>query len=143
MIYGSWNIRCDRQEFLTLWATFCPFSPLTTWKIKILTLKKNTWSYYHFTHLHHKWQSYMYGSWDMECNRHSFLSFWTIFGHFTPLWTKKIKTFKNIEKQLKVLSFYKHKWQFLRYRVQWTEFSSFWTIFLPFYPPNNPKNQNF
>ena len=40
MIYGSWNIRCDRQKFLSFWAIFCPFSPLTTWKIKILTLKK-------------------------------------------------------------------------------------------------------
>ena len=40
MIYGSWNIRCDRQKFSSFWAIFCPFSPLTTWKIKILTLKK-------------------------------------------------------------------------------------------------------
>ena len=39
-IYGSWNIRCDRQKFLTFWAIFCPFSSLTNWKIKILTLKK-------------------------------------------------------------------------------------------------------
>ena len=39
MIYGSWNIRCNRQKFSTLWAIFCPFSTLTTWKIKILTLK--------------------------------------------------------------------------------------------------------
>ena len=23
------------------------------------------------------------------------------------------------------------------------DFLSFWTFFLPFYPPNNPKNQNF
>ena len=40
MIYGSWNIRCNRQKFLTFWAIFCPFSSLTTWEIKILTLKK-------------------------------------------------------------------------------------------------------
>ena len=40
MIYGSWNIRCDRQKFSSFWAIFCPFSPLTSWKIKILTLKK-------------------------------------------------------------------------------------------------------
>ena len=40
MIYGSWNIRCDRQKFLSFWAIFCPFSPLTTQKIKILKLKK-------------------------------------------------------------------------------------------------------
>ena len=35
MICDSWNIRCDRQKFLILWAIFCPFSPLTTWKIKV------------------------------------------------------------------------------------------------------------
>ena len=40
MIYGSWNIKCDRQEFLSFWAIFCPFSTLTTQKIKFLTLKK-------------------------------------------------------------------------------------------------------
>ena len=37
---------------------FCPFTPLTTWKIKLLKKWKNTWSYYHFTHLYHKWQPY-------------------------------------------------------------------------------------
>ena len=40
MIYGSWNIRCNRQKFSSFCAIFCPFSPLTTWTIKILTLKK-------------------------------------------------------------------------------------------------------
>ena len=40
MIYSSWNIRCDRQKFSTFLAIFCHFSPLTTWKIKILILKK-------------------------------------------------------------------------------------------------------
>ena len=29
MIYSSWNIRCDRQNFLSFWAIFCPLSPLT------------------------------------------------------------------------------------------------------------------
>ena len=42
MIYGSWNITCDRQKFSTFWAISCPLSPLTTWKIKILTLKNTT-----------------------------------------------------------------------------------------------------
>ena len=37
MIYGSWNIRCNRQNFLLFWAIFfCPFTPLTTQKIKTL-----------------------------------------------------------------------------------------------------------
>ena len=32
----SWSIRWDRQKLLSFWAIFCPFSPLTTRKIKIL-----------------------------------------------------------------------------------------------------------
>ena len=40
VIYGSWNIKCDRQKFLSFWANFCPSSPLTNRKIKILKLKK-------------------------------------------------------------------------------------------------------
>ena len=40
MIYGSCNIRCNRQKVSSFWTIFFPFSPLTTWKIKILTLKK-------------------------------------------------------------------------------------------------------
>ena len=41
-----------------------------------------------------------------------------------------------------------HKWQsydvwFLRYEMQQTELLVILDHFLPFYPPNNPKNQNF
>ena len=36
MIHGSWNMERDRQNFLSLWTIFCPFTPLTTIKIKIL-----------------------------------------------------------------------------------------------------------
>ena len=80
-------IRCDRQKFSTFWAVFCLFSPLTTWKIKILlgiiilpicTINDN--------HMR-------YGFWDVERNKHNFLSLWTVFCPFPPLWTKKIKIF--------------------------------------------------
>ena len=36
----SWNLRCNRQKFLSFLAIFCSFNPLTTWKIKILKSKK-------------------------------------------------------------------------------------------------------
>ena len=41
-----------------------------------------------------------------------------------------------------------HKWKshnvwLLRYGVQWTEFFVIFDCFLPFYPPNNLKNQHF
>ena len=42
----------------------------------------------------------MYGSRDMEWNRHNFLSFWVIFCPFTPLTIKKKKNFffENMKK---------------------------------------------
>ena len=45
-VYHKWRsydiqlLRCDRKKFSTFCAIFCPFSPLTAWKIKILTVKK-------------------------------------------------------------------------------------------------------
>ena len=35
MIYGFSDMECNRQIFLSYWTVFCPFSPLTTHKIKI------------------------------------------------------------------------------------------------------------
>ena len=35
MMYGSWDMKHGRQNFLSLRTSFCPFTPLTTWKIKI------------------------------------------------------------------------------------------------------------
>ena len=40
MIYGSWDMERDRQNCLSFLASFCPFTPLTTWKIKILKNRK-------------------------------------------------------------------------------------------------------
>ena len=88
MIYGSWNIRCNRQKFSTFWAIFCLFSPLTTWKIKILTLKKTPGDIIilHISTINDNHM--MYGSGDKEHSRYNFLSFWTVFCPFTPLWTQ-------------------------------------------------------
>ena len=36
MMYDSWAMKRDRQNFLSFWAIFCPFNSLTTQKIKIL-----------------------------------------------------------------------------------------------------------
>ena len=78
-----------------------------------------------------------------------FLSFWAIFSHFTPLTTPKIKIFKKKMplRYYEVGNVY-HKWQsydvwLLRYGAQQREFLVILYHFLPFYPRNNPKNQNF
>ena len=35
MMYDSWDMKCERQNFLSFLAIFCPFTPLTTQKLKI------------------------------------------------------------------------------------------------------------
>ena len=41
---------------------------------------------------------FIYGSWDMEHDRHNFLSFWTFFYPFTPLTTPKNQNFEKLKK---------------------------------------------
>ena len=103
MIYDSWNIRCNRQKFSTFGAIFCPFSPLSTSKVKILTFKKTPGDIIIFHICNINDNHMMYGSWDMECNRHNFLSFWTIFCPFTPYGPNKI--FKKWKKYLRYYHF--------------------------------------
>ena len=94
----------------------------------------------------------MYDSWDMEHDRHIFFSFWTVFALLHPVTTQRIK------KHLKISSFYTSVQKNLikcytvpeiwhvTYVIVSFHFELFFAIlvyFLPFYPPNIPKNQNF
>ena len=40
MMYGSWDMERDKQNFLSFWTVFCPFTLLKTQKIKILKKRK-------------------------------------------------------------------------------------------------------
>ena len=80
-----------------------------------------------------------------------------IFCHFGPIfallphyWPQKLKFAKSVQKASRYYLFTHvyHKWKscdvwFLRCQVQQTEFFVILGHFLPFYPTNNPKNQNF
>ena len=65
-----------------------------------------------------------YNSTDMEWVRYNFLSFWAIFGPFTPLLTPKIKIWKNVKTLCRYYPLHMyHKWRsydvwFLRYKEQ-------------------------
>ena len=96
----------------------------------------------------------MYDSWDMECDRQNFLSFWTIFWAFTPN-PKKIKILKKWNTSLEII-FYKSvsKITIICYTVPkiWHvlvvivvfHFGLFFALLSP--PPpftlNRPKNKN-
>ena len=118
MMYGSWDMECDRQNFLSFWTAFCPFTPITTGKIRILkkwticleiTLHKWTKNHDHMLH----------GSWNMaHTGCKCYFSFWAIFCPFTSLTARKIKILHHFT------YVYQKLWsddvQFLRY-CAWTD----------------------
>ena len=96
MMHGSWDI--SRNRAFVILGQFLPFDPPDNPKNQNFEKMKKVWRYYHFTFVHHKWYHMMYASWNMECNRHSFLSFWAIFCPFTLLKTPKIEIWKIYKK---------------------------------------------
>ena len=56
MMYSSWDMVHDDDGdwcncYFSFWAIFCPFTPLTTQKIKVLKKWKKPLSYYHFFYI--------------------------------------------------------------------------------------------
>ena len=84
MMYGSWDMRHDRRNFLLFWTSFCPFTPITIWKIKILKNWKKT--HRDIITLHKCTKNYdhmLYCSLDIAHNRFNcYFSFWAIFYPF-------------------------------------------------------------
>ena len=104
MMYGSWDIRHDGQSFLSFRAFFYP---LTLKKTKFWKMQKKTPGDIIILHFYiTNYDSLMYHSWDVECDRQNFLSFWAIFCPFTPLTTQKIKILKKWKKIQVISSFY-------------------------------------
>ena len=90
MVPEIWSV--TDKIFCHFWPIFAPIPPYEPRKSKFWKHENNTWRYYHFTHVYHKWQSH-------------------------DVW-------------------------FLRHEAWQTEFFIILDPFLPFYPPNNTKNQN-
>ena len=139
--------------FFSVWAIFCLYTPLTNGKIKILKQRKK-----------HLEMSSLYTCVSkftiIWCilpeiwNEFSFFFFFCHFGTFLPF---------NLPNNLKNQSFEKmkknawkyyhftiayHKWwsydvRFLRYGAWQAELFVISDYLLPFYPRNNPENQNF
>ena len=68
MRYGSWDMEHD-TEFFVILDCLLPFYPCNNPKNqnfeKMKKKKKNTWRYYDFTQVHHKWQ--LHEVWFMRC----------------------------------------------------------------------------
>ena len=144
-MYGSWDIECDRYNFLSFWAISYPFTPPPPNNpenqnfVKI----KNTWRYHHFTKVYLKWQSYnIWFQW-YEVQQDFFCHFGPYFCPFTPLTNQKIKMLKKWRKKhLEISSFYTNVTKILiilycswdMVHDGFNSYFSFWAIFWPLTP---------
>ena len=71
-LYCSWDMVCDRCNYFSFWAIFCPFTPPpnSPKNENFTKRKKKTWRYYHITPVYQKSWSYdilflRYGTWQM------------------------------------------------------------------------------
>ena len=96
MIYGSWNIRCNRQKFCYFRTFFLPFQTRHLEKSKFYHWEKTPGDIIILLMCTKNENHMMNGSWDIEHNRQNFLSFWTILCPFT----QKIKILKKKKKML-------------------------------------------
>ena len=120
-LYDVWFLRYrDRQNFLSFWAIFCPLSPLTTQKVKILKLKKTPGDIIilHICTINDN--HVMYGSWDMERDGQNFLSFWTVSFSFTPPTNPKM--FEKLKK--------KNTWRYYHFTQVYQKSWSYALLFL-------------
>ena len=152
--YDIWFLKYKfaTDKFLSFWVIFCPCNPLTTWKIKILKLREKKPEDITILQICIKNDNHiMYDSWDMEHERHNFLSFWTVFYPFTPLWTQKIRILKKWKKTpqditiLQICTINVSHMMYGYWEIECNKQTFFVILdhFLPFYSLNNPENQYF
>ena len=145
--WKSYNIKLLRYgapqtELLVFWAIFCPFIPLTIWKIKILKKKNKQLEISSLYASVPQMTIIWYGSLDMEHNRHNFF---VILDHFLPFYhnnpknqdfEKMKKTPRDIIILHKCTKNHDHvlycSWDLAHERCNC--YFSLWAIFCPFTP---------
>ena len=146
---------------LELWSTidiiFChsepffAFLPLMDPENQNVKIEKSTWRYFHFTNVYHKWQSY--NVWFLRYGVQR-TEFFVILDRFLPLYppnNPKNQNFENMKKNpgdiiilhLCTINDNHMMYGFWDKKLDRQNFFIFLDHFLPFYPPNNPKNKNF
>ena len=109
VMYGSWDMRCDRI-FLSFWAIFCPFSPLTTQTIKTLKKWKNPLKILSCYTSVLKIMIIYYNVPEIWLVTNAifffFFHFRLYFSLYSPLIAQKIKTLKKWKKYLDISSFH-------------------------------------
>ena len=107
MMYGSWDIKCKGQSFLSFWASFSPFDPPNNPKNQNFEqIKKAPKDIIIVDFCTTIDNHMMYGSRDIEHNRHNLLLFWAIFCPPPPPNNPENQNFEKMKKLLEISSFY-------------------------------------
>ena len=137
MRYSSWDAEWDKHIFLSFWAIFCHFTPLTVWKIKTLKKRKRKkhLEMSSFYTVHQKSQSYDVcflrdGVWQTS---------FVILGHFLHFYPNIDPKYENLKKCKKtgdiilllMCTIYEDH---MMYGLFWAILVSFLAIFCPFKP---------
>ena len=91
-MHDFWDMKHNKQNFLSFWAIFCPFTSLTDQNTKMKKKKKKKAPrdiiILHKCSKNHNHM--LYCSWDMPLDESNYFPFWAIFCPFTLLTAKKI-----------------------------------------------------
>ena len=142
---GSWSVT---ENFLSFWPFFALLPSWQPKKSKLWKNEKTTWRYYHFTPVQNKWPSYDVWFLRYQVQQTEFL---VILDHFLPFYSpsnpkksKFWKTEKNTWRYYHCVPQMTIIWCMVSEILSMTD--RIFVIFdhlLPFYPPNNLRNQNF
>ena len=145
MIYGSWN-KVQQAEFFVTLGHFLPVDHWLPQKSKFSKIEKQTWRYYHFLNVHHKWQSY-----DLWLRYRTRQTLFVILACFLPFHPPDDPKNQNFEKMkatlgdiiLQMCTINDNHMMYGSWDMEYDrkKFSLFWTVFCSF--TNNPENQNF
>ena len=142
--------KCNvNDNFLSFWTIICPFTPLATWKIKILKKMQRRSGYIIFLYIctingHHT----LYDSWDNRVRRAEFFLIMDYFLPFYPLTTQKTKILKKLKKipgdiiVLYMCTINDNHMIYSSWDIECDgqNFLSFWIIFCPFTPMTTQIN---
>ena len=145
--YMVLKYKVRQTETFVILGNFLPFQPPDKLENQNFKIEKNTWRYYNFTYLYHKWKSY--GVWFLRCGVRQ-TEFFVILECFLSFCSRMDSENQNFEKMKKkpgdIIILQKSTindnhmiYGFWDMKHGWQNILSFWTIFLPFYLPTTQK----
>ena len=147
------------DNFLSFWTIFCPFTPYAPRKPDFWKNERCMWRYCNCTNVYHKWVTWCMVPEIWNATDRISCHFGPFFAFLPPPPpppaptpnNPKNQNFEKLKKRpggiiiLQTCTINDNHMMYSSWDMKYDRqnFLSLWTVFLPFYYPNNPKNQNF